>query len=184
MHKTFFLTGNNPMIDEIQKGELVRLLIENTNRSKLTTRREVRSILKIEKHNMNLALDCLCAFLNELGLSLAAPSSIYESDVFFLIRDTSVSHKKPRGCNYSKSFYRTVIAVTLIHLENKSVELDRFLEKLRRIFGEKDAEETLSELKRMRYIKVEKSEENMVVFYGWRYYLDFADFNPLEFFST
>lgn len=172
------------MIDEIQKGDAARLLIENTGRAKLTTRREIRSVLKIEKSDMNGALDTLDAFISELGLSITAPGSIYESDVFFLVRGSDTKCKKAKGCSYSKSFYRMVVALTIIYLENKAVELNKFLEVLRKILGEKEAEETIFGLKKMKYAKVEKEDENMIIFYGWRYYLDFPDFNPLEFFST
>lgn len=172
------------MVDEVSEGELIRMLIENTNKSKFTTRKEMRTVLKVEKGDFNASLDALVKSLNDLGLTLSAPSSLYESDVFFLTKDVDEANKKARTCEYSKRHYQLVVAMTLIHLENKAVELNKFLGMLKRVFGEKCSEDLFSELKRTKYVKVEKNEEEMVVMYGWRYYMDFSNFNPLEFFSA
>lgn len=173
-----------PMIDEIHGGELIRLLIENTNRSKFTTRKDIRSLIKVDRQSFNESIDSLMETLGGLGLSLSAPASVYESDVFFLTRKTDTAHnKKIKTRDYSAKFYNLVVVVTLIHMENGCVELEKFQNTLRKIFGEKNAEDVVSELKRKKYIKVEKSDEEMAVTYGWRYHLDFVGFDPLEFFS-
>ncbi|KAL0265602.1 UNVERIFIED_CONTAM: hypothetical protein PYX00_011315 [Menopon gallinae] len=173
-----------PMIDEIHGGELIRLLIENTNRSRFTTRKDIRSLLKVDRQGFNECIDSLSEMLRGLGLSLSAPASVYESDVFFLTRRTDTAHnKKAKTRDCSARFYTLVVVLTLIHLENGRIELERFLDVLRKIFGEKSAEDVVSELKRKKYIKVEKSDEEMAVTYGWRYHLDFVEFDPFEFFS-
>lgn len=172
------------MIDEIHGGELVRLLIENTNRSRFTTRKEIRSLVKVDRQCFNDAIDFLTETLGSLGLSLSAPTNAYESDVFFLTRKTDNAHsKKLKTREYSSKFYNLVVVATLIHMENNNVELVKLMDVLRKIFDEKSAEDVVSELKRRKYIKVEKIGEEMVVTYGWRYHLDFVNFDPFEFFA-
>lgn len=183
-HNLIHRTWLHPMIDEIHGGELVRLLIENTNRSRLTTRKDIRSLVKVDRQSFSDAIDFLVETLGRLGLSLSAPTNVYESDVFFLTRKTdSVHSKKIKTRECSSRFFNLVVVATLIHMENKCVELGRLMDVLRKIFSEKSAEEIVSELKRRKYIKVEKKDEEMVVTYGWRYHLDFVDFDPFEFFS-
>eukprot|EP00866_Antonospora_locustae_P002366 jgi/Antlo1/2366/199 len=172
------------MIDEIHGGELVRLLIENTNRSRFTTRKDIRSFVKVDRHSFNDVINFLVETLGTLGLSLSAPTNTYESDVFFLTRRTNnTCIKKIKTREYSSKFYNLVVVASLIHMENKCVELGRLMDFLHKIFGEKSAEDVVSELKRRKYIKVEKKDEEMVVTYGWRFNIDFVDFDPFEFFS-
>lgn len=169
------------MPNDIQYGNAMRLLIDNNIKSKQTHRRDLKIILEVERDEYLKSLTQLSKKFQNIGFELApcSANTLAESETFFLVKKADNKQEDPPSSFHEK----LIIALTIIFLENKEIILEDFTNILSKIWGNKKAEDLISDMKKLKYIKVEKKEEEYYVTYCWRFYAELPLFDPLEFFE-
>ncbi|KCZ81492.1 hypothetical protein H312_01070 [Anncaliia algerae PRA339] len=166
--------------NEIQYGEAMRYMISNNIKHKMTHRREITSILKTGRVDYQQALAELNSRFISIGLEMhpCSTDQLDTSDTFFLVRDQSIKTDE----EIEEFLEKLIIAVTIIYIENKKMSLEVFTNILSKLMGNEKAESLIFEMKKHKYVKVEKEDIYVIKLY-WRFYAEFPYFDPLEFFE-
>lgn len=158
------------MVEESLLGRGIRLLLSNQQLAKRTPKSTLKQALSLSRDTYSAGILQLTRSLEHFALELIFYP---DSDTFFLRTNTESSK---RVCN--KKLIDIITILSILFLESGSLEIDKFNELVRRVYEKGEMEEIVGEMKRMKYLVGESVDGEVVMKFGWRFYVDFPDFDP------
>ncbi|KAM0676189.1 hypothetical protein GVAV_000152 [Gurleya vavrai] len=171
-------------MDDETIGECVNLIIKNHNENKLTHIKYIKQ--KINKENLNECLDLIARKFADfdmelIGLDNEKVISFKRAEKLFIIKC-----KNKIISELDLEYKKMVIIYTFIYLEGEKIKqkvLYRLLEDLPFFEDLKSIDAYVCELKSHGYLTFEKEDDEQFVFYDWRFFIEFQDFNPPKIFK-
>jgi hypothetical protein len=184
------------MTDEkIHVGQIIRLIIDNQNRSLTTNKKEIKQKHKIDPKKYIEVIEEVDSRLREMGMMLVGVEKdsivgFIRAEKYFIVKEygtNEINKKRKRMSGDVKVdvrgdwFTRLLILLTLMYLEGGCVYLRRLIHLLRKIEilgDEKEIMDYINDIKSKGYVRTYRCEDECYVKLSWRFYSDFPNFDP------
>lgn len=169
-------------------GKITRLLIENHNKNRPVPKKEIADVLKISTKSLEDILELIPAFLKKIGLQIAGITQnevvqIKNGEKLFLRKIYKEEVKKSKLIPTQEE--RMLFTVfSAIQLENNKFEESKIeILKMSPCFDQVKIIEFLAKCKANGYLTSKIENENVFWSLGWRFYVEYDDFNIVEYFK-
>ncbi|EPR78280.1 hypothetical protein SLOPH_2474 [Spraguea lophii 42_110] len=175
------------MDKEVEIGQIVRYIIESHKKGIRSIRRNISSEFKISKTDYPSTIQKVAEKFEELGITLVGidcmvPQSYVNAEKYFLVKNNNEHVKKIKVEINDFDLKLMILIFTIIFTEGDHVGHPRLIKILSKSEKLKnyDLIGFINTMKRKGYLNITKIDEELIVDFNWRFYVEFPNFNPIK----